>query len=77
MPKGSRMNYKNLRDHQDRTDMRDNDEGHFTQQCPFCKRVQLQVDARKNRCQCHNTRCPQYHKWFTVSEIDAAIRKYL
>ena len=71
------MNYKNLRDHADRTEMRDNDSGHFTQVCPLCKSVQFQIDARNNKGRCHNVKCRIYHRWLSINEIDSLIRKYL
>ena len=71
------MNYKNLQDFEHITDMRDNQSGHFTQKCPFCGIVQMQIDARNNRGRCHNYKCKEYHKWYTIDEIYHAIQRSL
>jgi hypothetical protein len=69
------MNYKNLFDHEHITDIRDNESGHFTQKCPFCFSTEMQINARENWAMCHNVRCKQYHKKWSIGEIDSALRK--
>ena len=69
------MDYKNLRDHEELTGYRDNESGHFTQMCPWCKSTEMQINARKNWAMCHNVRCSQYHQRHTIDEVDSALRK--
>ena len=71
------MNYKNLLELTHVTDMRDNQSGHFTQKCPWCKIVQLQVDARANRGRCWNPHCTKYKKWVSIEAIYNACKKLL
>ena len=78
------MNYKDLKDHGEITEMRDNGMGHFTQKCPWCGKMQMQITTdsgdvprrQQNRGRCHNTNCPQYHVWFSIKQIDTAQRRF-
>ena len=79
------MKYKNLQEHRDKTDIRDNDSGYYTQRCPFCGKAQMQINTDSERVpkslqnmgRCHNVNCPEYHVWYSIREIDTATRREL
>ena len=70
------MNYKDLRG-LDKLDIQDNGNGHFLMKCPWCKSMEMQVDARHDRGMCHNHNCVMKKRWLSISVIEGAVRRYL
>ena len=71
------MSYKDLRRLKEKTDIWDNESGHFLQKCPFCKSIEMQIDARNNRGICHNRKCKMGKRWLSTKVIEEACRKLL
>jgi len=71
------LNYKALKKYATKTDMWDNESGHFLMKCPFCKSTEMQIDARRNNGICHNPKCQMAKRSLSIEIIEDGCRRFL